>query len=326
MRVVIDAELFKTPPPLVALSALANHGLTERHRILISDDNSLAFLKWRDQLSDSFRSEWDLVIDVSLLIEAREPATRELWVVPGASDWLADPLRLSLADANNYLSKPAKVVVENAINDRNFVLCGCTPEQLRAVLSYERDGSVVFQHAGGITSMYQSLAIAAASNTAEDRLQFAIFDSDALAPGMPSNQSEQVRRLCAAKRISHHQLKRRAIENYIPPDKLRGWVYSRPASRKQRMPVFISYCRLGEAQRSHYNMKNGFAGDQQRAHLAGTLFANVSQADIAVLQAGFGGAIAELFDPTSISEAELRRDGSWTELNDVATRILAHLR
>jgi hypothetical protein len=52
---------------------------------------------------------------------------------------------------------------------------------------------------------------------------FLLFDSDALKPNEPSKQSQEVVAVCHLI-IPCHQLKRRAIENYLPYETLSIWM------------------------------------------------------------------------------------------------------
>ena len=123
-------------------------------------------------------------------------------------------------------------------------------------------------------------------------LVWVAHDSDALRPGVPSEQAEAIRELCNTLRLPHYMLERRAIENYLPLPSLEAWARRNPA---KRLAKYRAYSRMNDGQRCHYNLKGGFQDDVPRAEAAGSLYEEVSKASKRSLNSGFGKRIAELY-------------------------------
>jgi hypothetical protein len=217
-------------------------------------------------------------------------------------------------------------MVEDRVSDRHFLLKMATDDQRDALLASEANGSLVFFHGGGISSMPREIDGWLAEGPHGTLRKWVLFDSDALRPREPSEQSQVLRSKCLEANVSHHQLRRRNIENYIPPSALSYWAFSL-GDKRRRAKQFNAFISLTSDQRAHYNMKDGFRGDSKRlGKNAGNLFSDVSGAHRASLDGGFGRDIGEMFSTAIVKETHLRRDLSWDELNPVVTDLIALLR
>lgn len=89
-----------------------------------------------------------------------------------------------------------------------------------------------------------------------------MFDSDALVEGDPSQKSKQLQTDCEEQSLPHHQLQRRSIENYLPPEALWWWTSryrSHETTRRQRLVQ--EFEALSVTQRRHLDMKERFGSD-----------------------------------------------------------------
>ncbi|NJL27903.1 MAG: hypothetical protein HC897_08385 [Thermoanaerobaculia bacterium] len=133
---------------------------------------------------------------------------------------------------------------------------------------------------------------------------FAVFDSDALAPGYPSKPSEDLRKSCTAALVPHHRLFRRNAESYLPVPALEAWAKKLPvAQREKQLRKVRAFAKLRADQRHHFNLKAGFDGDRVRLdrEKGSLLFAHLHQPAYELLRAGFGREIANIFNEANPS-------------------------
>ncbi|MET4222551.1 hypothetical protein ABIB00_007789 [Bradyrhizobium sp. LB14.3] len=325
MRVVLTTSVFTNPVDTITLDVIAHLALNGWHRIIFEDESATPVQNWLEGLERGHQEEWMEIIREGYFLESREPARFELRVIREATRWAKDPPEATPNDAARFLRRPFCLLLEDAISDRNFLLKMATIEQREAILGHEVTGGLTFAHGGGISSMPRAIEAWTGEGAHGHLRRWALFDSDALRPSEPSDQSETLRQSCIAAGVPYHQLKRRNIENYIPRFALNGWAFnSRDRARRR---VFQAFNSMSDAQRAHYNMKEGLSGDAaKKGKTAGDLFDGVSAADKVALANGFGRAIGELFSSESVKEEHLRREGSWDEMNTVVTELIAILR
>lgn len=104
------------------------------------------------------------------------------------------------------------------------------------------------------------------------------------------------------------------------------------SERERRLAVVEALAAMSVAQRSHYNFKSGFQGDEPRLRNeprsrgpAEALFAGVGEDERRRLHAGVDAGIAELF-AQSVTEYDAVRDGVWAEVRPVVARIMELIR
>jgi hypothetical protein len=329
MKAVIANEVFAAAnTEHTALIRLCDNGFEGRHRIEAENENDPRFQQWMAELSSPLREACRLAFDAGLEAEAREPSRFAIHVVADpSSDWTAQPPQLTLRDALAFLNTPFSVLLEDRVSDRAFLLTMATPEQRRWLEERERKDWMRVEHGGGLRSMLRDIEAYKQRDFPRARV-FALFDSDALRPGVPSMESDDVRRCCEqSPQIEHHQLGRRASENYLPREILETHVERLHPHRSKRMAVFRAFERLRDEQRFHYHMKKGLRKDDRNASAdAGDLYANVTAEDREALMDGFGPDVGALFDSERIAEHLLQSDGGWAEMNPIVCSIIAMLR
>ena len=326
MKIVIETAVFADPANTMALNSMGYWALKGRHRIVVQDDDAPLFLTWLEGLNKTQRAEWSAIMEDGYLREAFEPARRSIYVTPEQhSEWDRAPPRLSVRDLVQFISLPFRILLEDNVSDRGFLLKMATSDQRNFFVSRETDGHIVFEHGGGITSMARRVATIRERDDHQSRLSvWAMFDSDALQPMQPSSQSESLKDKCVQAQIPHHRLERRSIENYLPMNAISSWAYARRTEREAR---FLALLELNDVQRNHYNFKHGFLGDAGRpAPGSGELYNGLSGKTIAALQRGLGAGIANLFEEETVTERDLRRDSGWSEVNPIVTELIAMLR
>jgi len=174
------------------------------------------------------------------------------------SHWEGSPPLLTADDAALLLALPLRLVLENRLSDKHFLLC-VAPEPRRSALRKALlQGWCRAEHGGGLGDMGNYLD-SLREDAAERLRTWVMFDSDASAPGQPSGQSEALKQKCAEASVPHHQLQRRSIENYLPPRAFWEWaavVQGFPTqARQQRAKRFQA---MPKEQRHHVKMKEMF--------------------------------------------------------------------
>lgn len=325
MRVIIDARVFPNSTPR-RLSVLCDHGIARRHRLQVEDRDSPEFAGWLDSLEDWQRVDWWTALDLGSRDDGFEPSRIEIRIVADhASVWSAECPSLTLEDALGLLGEKFQVVLEGDAEDRAFLLSMSSAEQKRFFLDCEQGRRCLeFVPGGGVESMIKKAELD------NDRPGFAygrrwyLFDSDALRPNEPSQQSEKLRRACGSD-IPHLQLRRRAIENYIPKEALRNWAYSLPPrTRGTRAARFVALLRLTDDQRHYFNMKDGFKKPRDQG-VEDDIYGDVSKKDRDILRNGFGKDIATIFQE-GVDREHLERDGGWFEVNPAVVELVALVR
>lgn len=330
MRVRLAPELFEAPVAQVLLTALFQYALDDRHRVEADLTHPLV-AGWLARQSDALREEITVAVDTSIEAEALEPSATVAEVGTfHETDFGAEPIRLRWEDARAFLDKPFTLLFEDRISDREFLLRMLTEEERRSLQDQLRRGLVRVEHGGGLPGMRRHLM----DNQGDPSLRYKLwvmFDSDALQPGQPSRQSEDLRAACEG--ITHYQLRRRYIESYLPAHALHAWASQGRdrRSRSERFELLRAFLRMTPVQRHHFNMKGGFARDARRNDAsAGTLYDDVADVDKRLMQSGFGDDVGDLFGSLSqqpqVKESDLRRDSGWSELRPVVRQLLARLR
>lgn len=237
MRVELSSDLFPEPPSSVQLYAIAELALAERHRLLIQNDQDPRFVAWLDNLSTQDRDEWDLILLEAITSEAREPADRCICVVrEGSPDWEAPRPTVPLSEALVFLRSPLLAFLEDWRSDRAFLLAVAQPAQRTYLEKMESRGAIQFSNGGGISNMPGQIRAAAETPGGRWRL-WAMYDSDALFPNEPSADSRRLHQACSEANIPHHQLHRRAIENYLTPEQIEKWANIAGNGRPDRKSV-----------------------------------------------------------------------------------------
>ncbi|HYO59336.1 hypothetical protein [Archangium sp.] len=328
MRVVIEA-------PLLVSAQLAKHPLAllelfnlcldqECHTLEIEPPEAPALKLWTDTLTPAQRDEIDLILDASVERQLRDPPMSVVRVADVEdAEWEGTVPRLPLRGAIALLRKPLRVLIEG-INDEAF-LHATVPHFYRARFEdWSKRELLKVEHRGGLQNLHHALE--QECQVRERRLRlFVLFDSDARKRGEPHPESRKVARFCERKTLTHHQLQRRAIDNYVPPPALERWLkrnHSREFDGKW-LPRLQSFRLLTEEQRHHYNMKRGLRGDREGSGLADIFarFIDEKPDQAALLEEGFSPAVAESFQER-IPDAWLAQDGQTPELMQLFEKLL----
>jgi hypothetical protein len=328
MRVILEAPLF-TPAkvredPLALLEVFSLCLDQECHSLEVDPPEALEFKAWLDTLRESEREFVTFLLDESIERQARESPSSGLRLadVPQV-EWGGTLPRLPLRQALWLLRKPLRVLIEG-INDEKFLHATVPHFYRERFEDWSARELLKLEYRGGLPNLRHALGEECTVRERALRL-FVMFDSDARRPGEPTRESREVARLCERGKLAHHQLKRRAIDNYVPPPALERWL-KQEHSREFNdtwLPRLRAFRQLKDEQRHHYNMKNGLRKDRDGAGLA-DLFDGLAaeQPDQAsLLDEGFGENVATSFKER-IPDAWLTDDGQTPELMELFEKLL----
>jgi hypothetical protein len=326
--VILEDEVFSSPrTDSLALLSLFRLGYEGQHRIqtdpLYIPEADQALNRWLAVLEPTLREAVVLALESGLEGDASGiPSDVTVRVTADqTSDWESAPPRLPLPVALPFLRRPLRILVENRHNDGAFLKVVAPPPWREEYLKLQKAGWIELDHGGGLGDMQ----IRAETARHEETLRlWALFDSDAREPGVPSQRSESLRRTCLEARIAHYQLRRRFIESYLPVYALLAWAYrSSRAVRSARREMAEAFASMDPLQRHHYNLKGGFNKDRQ----TGIPSFYGSHAEDRRLQAGFGESIGALFheEDFPIQEEWLIRDGQRAETTEMLQSLFRRL-
>jgi len=296
MTITLAPEVFAPPVDHTLLISIFRYAVAGRHRVL-AELGSTQVSAWLKLQSPGVREEIGIAVDWSAESEALEPsATRVSLGNYQQNNWTAKPVQLRIDQARVFLESSFSIVLEDSTTDKAFLFKMLTQGERDFLSKQLTSGFLRIDHGGGLPSMRRQVTDRNADPSSRYRT-WVLFDSDALRPGLPSNESELLRKAC--RNIPYHQLQRRFIENYLPPQALRAWAKSGldRGARTERFVQIDAYFRMKTAQQHHFNMKDGFSRDAKRTDAsAGDLYDDVNQGDQATLAQGLSRKIGGLFN------------------------------
>ncbi|HWN69820.1 MAG TPA: hypothetical protein VNM90_19395 [Haliangium sp.] len=287
---------------LLSLLLLGDEG---RHRILIDplyEPNAARHVnRWLARRDRETREAIELTLDFGTKAEAGFPLDVEIRVddVP-TPDWKHSPPVLPLEDALRLARRPLVVLVEDLLNDGMFLRAIASEKYWPRFGEAVRNDWINVAHGGGIESIERrvtEIMVTEGQAGQPDAClrMWIMFDSDAIDPRAPSKSSERLKRKCeeSKKPIRYHQLKRRAIENYLPRQALDNYTREAFPGGKERSgrQVFKAYYAMEPLQRHHYNLKEGFQQDRKRGEKIDLLQHFGDHQNQPELQRGFGKQI-----------------------------------
>ncbi len=328
MIAIIEDEVFASSrAQLLDLLSLFQMGLEGRHRIQTKplwghhEGSSLAV--WLADRSERGREEIQFALELGLEEEVLEPQDGAICITTVVeSDWGASIPCLSLTDALRILRQPLRLLVEDQRNDGAF-LEATAPEPWRKELTRLKDrGYLEYQHGGGISRMTPRVRDLAKEPGMRVR-HWVLFDSDAREPGKPARASMDLARACQESGVPYRQLRRRAIENYLPVGALFAWATKGKDSNNQRRKKVEAFKEMFDEHRHHFNMKGGFAKDRKQG--VPVFFGEFSGHPD--LQNGFGEKIGELFHQPDFRFRDewLEKDGQRDEIVGIVQSIFRNL-
>jgi len=301
--VTLEESLFAAPGlnPLLLLS-IFRHGFEGRHIVLTdhpSPSKNPYFQAWLAARDPSVRDFVTAALNRGLTAYSNATTVVKVRVADRKqSHWEGNPPSLAPDDAALLMALPLYLVLEDRLSDKHFLLC-VLPRPKRAELQHAfARGWCRAENGGGLGNMRRYIE-SLRDEPAERLRTWFLFDRDTEASGEPSRQSQLVKADCENHSLPHHQLSRRSIENYLPPEALDWWAADkRREAYEERRQLVQKFKIIAPEKRHHLNMKEHFRGD-----------------------------IADLFreEDFNIDPAWLDRDQQRTEINDVMKKLFERM-
>lgn len=327
MRVIIEAALLVSAQaradPL-ALLTLFRLGMARAcHCIEVDPVDPPELRAWMQTLTEEQQEYITFLIDEGAKRQVREPPARSIRVADlPQPDWSAAtsprvPLEVALA----LMQRPLRILLEG-VHDEHFLRSVVPAIYREQFETWLKEDSLQLEYRGGLDSLHQAVKQECREPGKRLRL-FVMFDSDAHRRGESSGPSKELKRTCQRMSLAHHQLQRRAIDNYLTKQALERWLQkTRGRERDKWRPKLqaLHHPQVTAEQRHHYNMKKGLLGDLKGGGVA-EIYTGLEPALTAELQSGFGEDVAKAFEDTT-PEDWLRNDGQLPELMEVFTQLL----
>ncbi len=223
--------------------SLLRNAARRRHTLLVLKDPYAAaekqeqpdFDRWRDTLAKPIRREVDLLLESLRRVSANAVARGAEYVLvlrqPGANDRF-DGCCLSVGQAVRLASLPLFVLVENAINDGQFLRVVMPPAWRNRLREWEESGELCFENGGGVSVMKKIVERFADDEqpvgpfglppAAWRAAHFVLFDHDGDRRSSPGVQAKILENACLGLGLKtrRHMLKRRNQESYLPREAL----------------------------------------------------------------------------------------------------------
>lgn len=342
MIVTIDARVFSHPATsqleLLALLCLCKD---TRHCLVVSPpfnpEREHPLDTWLTTLPAPLRAEVRFALEngEEAASQRTTKAPRIRVVHSSQSRWDSQEPALTVSDALHLLRRPLKLLVENRRNDGAFLSKMAPPSYAQILQEALAKGWIEIENGGGLGELHKRLESAwARQDMIECGRMWVMVDSDARAPGNPSEQVAKLQNSCREIQrpwpVHTHVLERRSIENYLPVKSLQGWAslggHNKRQERRDKADSFATMKKKSEQRAHHYNMKHGLLGDlpaERREHyrrnnvfISDTdmppLFQGLEPELAQHLQEGFGHDIGDLFQDGDgyewVSESHLQAD------------------
>ncbi|MDI1366455.1 MAG: hypothetical protein PSX79_16620 [bacterium] len=327
MKFVLTASLFQDLVDDIAILGFLQRSMSKRCYIAVRSPNAQGYLEWLQGLPKARRTAWDTQLAWTTRDAAQHRITPIEVIAGPASDWGATPPQLTTTDALSLVDTPFKILLENGRFDRAFLLA-MMPSSFRPFFEWlEHTDQLMFFGTGGLGELKKVVDEQVSRKEHRRLTHWAMFDSDAGAPGERSRDARQAVEACQERQVPFHILQRRALENYVPKAALFDWANSGGADAGLRRERIDALFRMTPEQRHHFHFKSGFP--QHPSASEGALFATVPGDVRATLAGGIHkNAIGRLF--TSATQDRLceqvGREGSGAELLPGLTAVMELLR
>jgi hypothetical protein len=313
MQINIADEVFGFIPAFKILNAI--HTAINQHHELMIDFNGSAYLNWVAECEAHLDPEISVLLAYALGSSIFVGSKRFVQVVNSPSK----KNQITFDELEKVMLRSFFIYVENGRADKRFVYSLLSPELRRDLRHQENISAVTFENAGGISELAKKLVDDHKSRSKLPLRAFALFDSDALEPGVASKDALEAQKVCRDLEIPFYCLSKRAIENYIPDDALLSFAAasSTEVLRMQRKRLARAVGRLSDVQKSHFHMKEGFKAPH------GPLYAHVRQGDAETLLSGFGSHLSECYNEGGIIDKKcLEQSDGWAELEGLVTILM----
>lgn len=293
MIFTLTRELFrKDDEGSQELQSILRHAFVERHVVLVETGND--YDTWLARRTEPERAWIEQAVDGSL---RRAPYAEKVVVrvVAGhRSNWASTTPELVLADAAVIANAPLRILLEDFEDDAHFVRWigrAVDDAHWHRIDGAMKLGWAEVVHGGGNGSMLRLLHALDEGNATlpwgmldthghlkvalRSERTWVMFDHDGVTPGAEQRgaTARKLAEACKARRVHHHGLERRSIENYLPLVLLKRWAsgeYDSPdksmndVTRARRAALVQAFEALDPGQRRHYYLREGLSKDAGR--------------------------------------------------------------
>jgi hypothetical protein len=325
MLFILEDDIFEAAPVNELIAFLTSAARSGRHIAVPQSPDSEKYYRWIKGLGLPLQKEIEQIIDVFFRDSSSLRARQTCRVRPNGKPESVSTIRFD--EAQKLILRPLSIYVENNRNDRAFLLAACTEDQRLNFLRLEENHELRFVHGGGITELRMQINTDVANGSLSTKNAFCFFDSDALVPGRASSQAKELIDTCIDAKLGYYCLTRRSIESYLTLTSVKDWVFRHSGNKhsplfRSRKRTFSAFVSVAQTFRWHYNMKLGIKGDAKHNDkpIGVNLYANLTAAELNALDSGFGKDVATMYDLPA-PEADLRKDGSWLELQGLVNKL-----
>ncbi len=306
MQVELASNLFASEVSQLKLLAVIAYGKVGRHVVLLAPEAEEEYKKWADRLNLDLKEEIQFVLEEG----ERIASMRSMRTIEVSTEEDVDKALLTLG-------YPYRVLLENGLNDGDFILAFSGTATRKALKTAKDKGWLLFETGGGVEGVEKHLLEIKKQKIARTRF-FVLVDSDNKGEG----QSDSVKRVLdliqklAAEDSQQPKsiglvLKRRAIENYLPVEGFKNWLCKEmtsetvnkvkedwenqttsPNGSKKEKALLASFAMLNLKESIakdidlYYDFSLGRCGEKKRT--CDWLWDRLSSIEQAALEGGFG--------------------------------------
>lgn len=252
--------------------------------------NNLAFLKFdiedatiSEWTTNNNSSDWEELYRCWISDATKFPQTN---IVKVCGDIMAPQFNddiscITVNDAVQLITAPTILNLENANNDLNFLKC-VVDNYTRKEITKKIENSKIVATGGGIGEVYNRLK--ESNNPLFLKFKMLLItDSDCKNLNTPQNDVIRIEAMCIDKKVNHHILERRMIENYFPLELLYKDI---PLQNREDVAIYKkvnAFNTLTKEQRYCFHMKKGLI--DTNAH--SDIYINLDEGILAKLSQAF---------------------------------------
>ena len=319
MIVWVDDLLFERNAHDVDRIALLRNAAIRRHTLIVSDDlwagrtnrKAPRFDSWKSGLSDRLRREVEELRERLDRVSGNSVTRGAGRLFVSASQRAdAEGCWLSIEEAVRAVALPLHVLVENQLNDSAFIRRVMPPEWRKRMEVWERRGELRYVNGGGVAVMASLVDFHTNDDSSRHAfglpaelwkyVHFVVYDHDGDCAEKPGPGSRKLAKSCDSAGLNSrsHRLQRRDQEHYLPIEALKTIVKERITDPGKRASMF-------EKIKAHAALENE-RHYKELPRLGKKAFFK-----------------SEFSNPLPWSDDWVRRDGTWSEMTQLAEKIAA---
>jgi len=257
MYIQLSKELFSGEFD-VNLNSLLRPALDDRIFIIFdfTNDDLIDIESWLNSHSLSVKSEWENILNTFYSRSSRLKIDKFLTVTSNEQGHSKNTeISYSLDDVLRIIEQPYRIFVENSGSDRTFFLAVINTNLKNKILELEELSRLEFVSGGGIGALKKLINNQYSKIPGISLSGFAFFDSDSPQQGQLGYGAHHLVQKLNEHNIMFHCHSRRAIENYLTENTIKGILDIDDEMEK----LLVSFNLLDEQQQYFFHMKEGFS-------------------------------------------------------------------